>query len=134
MASVVVNAQEPRAGQIVIEPYTFRTYDGREHPAELGRLLVRENRNGDSGRLIQLAFVRLRSTAAQPSVMERLERNPVPITVTDRRTNRQVSLRVAPHQRIHVGNDSANGVKQRRENRESSRAHNITSAPSLYFC
>jgi pimeloyl-ACP methyl ester carboxylesterase len=67
MGSVVVNAQEPRAGQIVIEPYIFRTYDGREHPAELGRLWVRENRNGNSGRLIQLAFVRLRSTAAQPS-------------------------------------------------------------------
>ena len=65
--SVAVNAQEARAGQIVIEPYTFRTYDGREHPAELGRLSVRENRNGNSSRLIQLAFVRLRSTAAQPS-------------------------------------------------------------------
>ena len=67
VGSVAVNAQEARVGQVVIEPYTFRTYDGREHPAELGRLLVRENRNGNSSRLIQLAFVRLRSTAAQPS-------------------------------------------------------------------
>ena len=67
LGSVSVNAQEARAGQVVIEPYTFRTYDGREHPAELGRLSVRENRNGNSSRLIQLAFVRLRSTAAQPS-------------------------------------------------------------------
>lgn len=67
IGSVAVIAQEARAGQIVIEPYTFRTYDGREHPAELGRLSVRENRNGNSSRLIQLAFVRLRSTAAQPS-------------------------------------------------------------------
>lgn len=67
IGSVAVNAQEARAGQIVIEPYTFRTYDGREHPAELGRLSVRENRKGNSRRLIQLAFVRLRSTATQPS-------------------------------------------------------------------
>lgn len=67
LGSVMVDAQEARAGQVVIEPYTFRTYDGREYPAELGRLWVRENRNGNSSRLIQLAFVRLRSTAAQPS-------------------------------------------------------------------
>lgn len=67
IGSVAVNAQEARAGQIVIEPYTLKTYDGREHPAELGRLSVRETRNGTSSRLIQLAFVRLRSTAAQPS-------------------------------------------------------------------
>ena len=67
IGSVAVNAQEAGAGQIVIEPYTFKTYDGREHPAELGRLSVRENRNGNSSRLVQLAFVRLRSTAAQPA-------------------------------------------------------------------
>ena len=64
---VPVNAQEVRAGQIVIEPYTFRTYDGSEHAAELGKLSVRENRNGNSSRLIQLAFIRLRSTAVHPS-------------------------------------------------------------------
>lgn len=66
LGNLIVNAQEARAGQMAIEPYTFRTYDGREHPAELGRLSVRENRDNNSGRLIQLAFVRLRSTAAQP--------------------------------------------------------------------
>ena len=67
IGSVAVNAQGAGADQAVIEPYTFRTYDGREHPAELGRISVRENRNGHSRRLIQLAFVRLRSTAARPS-------------------------------------------------------------------
>jgi pimeloyl-ACP methyl ester carboxylesterase len=61
-----VNAQGVRAGQLAIEPYSFRTFDGEEHPAELGRLWVRENRGGNSGRLIQLAFVRLKSTAASP--------------------------------------------------------------------
>lgn len=64
--SVVADAQEARAGKIVIEPYAFRTFDGQEHAAELGRLWVRENRHGKSDRLIQLAFVRLKSTAANP--------------------------------------------------------------------
>jgi pimeloyl-ACP methyl ester carboxylesterase len=65
--SIAVSAQEVRTGDLVIEPYTFRTYDGRKHSAELGRLSVRENRSGNSDRLIQLTFVRLRSTAVQPS-------------------------------------------------------------------
>jgi pimeloyl-ACP methyl ester carboxylesterase len=58
--------QEERAGKLLMEPYVFKTFAGREVPAELGRLWVRENRGGPSGRLIQLAFVRLKSTAAQP--------------------------------------------------------------------
>lgn len=66
IGGIAVNAQGAR-GQVVIEPYTFRTYDGREHPAELGRLSVREDRTRKSSRLIQLSFVRLRSTASQPS-------------------------------------------------------------------
>jgi len=63
---VAVDAQEARAGKLVIEPCTFRTFDGKEHPAEHGKLWVRENRHGQSNRLIQLAFVRLTSTAAKP--------------------------------------------------------------------
>jgi len=55
------------AGQLQLAPYKFRTYDGKEHAAELGRLSVRENRKAKSGQLIQLAFVRLKSTAAQPN-------------------------------------------------------------------
>jgi pimeloyl-ACP methyl ester carboxylesterase len=61
-----INAQEERAGRLVIEPHSFKTFDGREHAAELGKLWVRENRNSQSSRLIQLAFVRLKSTASQP--------------------------------------------------------------------
>lgn len=64
--AAAVNAQETRAGQLSVEPYLFRTFDGKELPAELGKVRVRENRNGNSGRLIQLAFVRLKSTAASP--------------------------------------------------------------------
>lgn len=61
-----VCAQEPRAGQFSIEPYKFKAYDGREAAAEFGRLWVREKRHGKSTRLIQLAFVRLKSTAPTP--------------------------------------------------------------------
>ncbi|HEV2801707.1 MAG TPA: alpha/beta fold hydrolase [Pyrinomonadaceae bacterium] len=63
---LTVNAQEARAGQLVVEPYLFRTFDGKELPAELGKVWVRENRNGNSNRLIQLTFVRLKSTSASP--------------------------------------------------------------------
>ncbi|HLL77681.1 MAG TPA: hypothetical protein VK421_20660, partial [Pyrinomonadaceae bacterium] len=61
-----VNAQGARAGRLAVEPYSFRTFDGKEHPAELGKLWLRENRGGSSDRLIQIAFVRLKSTAASP--------------------------------------------------------------------
>ncbi|HEX8091078.1 MAG TPA: alpha/beta fold hydrolase [Blastocatellia bacterium] len=63
---LAANAQGARAGHLVVEPYSFKTFDGNELPAELGKLWVRENRLGNSGRLIQLAFVRLKSTAASP--------------------------------------------------------------------
>ena len=63
---VRINGQAARAGQLIIEPYGFKTFAGKEIPAELGKLWVRENRNSQSKRLIQLTFVRLKSTAAKP--------------------------------------------------------------------
>ena len=36
--------QSGAAAKISFEPYTVRTFDGREHPAELGRLSVPESR------------------------------------------------------------------------------------------
>ena len=65
--NIIVKAQEARAGQLTIEPYQFKTFDGREHSAKLGRLWVRENHHAHSARLLQLAFLRLPSRAAQPS-------------------------------------------------------------------
>jgi len=61
-----LRGQQPRAGAISFEPYSLKTYDQQEHPAELGKLWVPENRSKSAGRLIQLAFVRLKSTAANP--------------------------------------------------------------------
>lgn len=66
-ARAVVLAQEPREGALTVEPYKLQTYDGQSHGAELGRLWVRENRAARGGRLVRLAFVRLKSTAQQPA-------------------------------------------------------------------
>lgn len=59
--------EEARAGRVAFEPYVFKSFDGKEVPAELGRLWVRENRATGSTRLVQLAFVRLKSTSAEPA-------------------------------------------------------------------
>lgn len=64
--STLAFAQQPHAGQVSFEPYTLTTYDGQSHPAELGHLWVRENRENNSDRLIRLTFVRLKSSAANP--------------------------------------------------------------------
>src|SRR5262249_19617355 len=62
-----LRGQQPRAGTISFEPYSLRTYDQQEHPAELGKLWVPENRSKSAGRLIQLALVRRKTTAAKPA-------------------------------------------------------------------
>jgi pimeloyl-ACP methyl ester carboxylesterase len=64
--SIPAFAQQPHTGQVSFEPYTLTTYDGQPHSAELGHLWVPENRQKNSGRLIRLAFVRLKSSATNP--------------------------------------------------------------------
>jgi pimeloyl-ACP methyl ester carboxylesterase len=59
-------SQEHHAGELKTVSEPFRTYDGSSHPAETGRLWVRENREAITGRLIEIGFVRLKSTAANP--------------------------------------------------------------------
>lgn len=61
-----LHAQQARAGEVSVEAYKHRTYDGKEHPAELGKLWVRENRLNPNSRLVQLAIVRLKSRSATP--------------------------------------------------------------------
>ena len=65
----LVSAQTPPAelkdGDLKFEPFTI-SYEGQNVIAELGRLVVRENRSNPSTRLIELAFVRLKSTAEKP--------------------------------------------------------------------
>ena len=59
-------SQSHHAGELTLEPYSFRTYDGSAHPAELGHLWVPASRSNGSGGLLQIAFVRIRSTASKP--------------------------------------------------------------------
>jgi pimeloyl-ACP methyl ester carboxylesterase len=66
VSSVLTLAQTHHAGELSLEPYSFRTYDGHAHPAELGHLWVQEDRSAASKGLIQVGFVRLRSTAQKP--------------------------------------------------------------------
>jgi pimeloyl-ACP methyl ester carboxylesterase len=66
LAASPAHAQEARRA-LTLEPHTFTSYDGRSASAELARVSVPENRVRPGSRLIQVAFVRLRSTAARPA-------------------------------------------------------------------
>jgi pimeloyl-ACP methyl ester carboxylesterase len=56
-----------KAGDLTLVPYTLKSDGGKYRvQAELGRLLVPENRKKTDSNLIELAFVRLKSTAARP--------------------------------------------------------------------
>src|SRR5262249_18724057 len=50
---------------IVFEASKFASYDGRSRPAESGKLSVPENRRRP-GRVIHVAFLRLRTSALEP--------------------------------------------------------------------
>jgi len=58
-------SQDKKAGDLKIEPYVFEAA-GEKVNAELGRLIVRENRKDPNSSLIELAFVRFKSTATNP--------------------------------------------------------------------
>lgn len=53
-------------GRITWYPHTYRTADGQMFRTELGRLTVPENRAVAGSKLIEVAFVRFRSTAPTP--------------------------------------------------------------------
>ncbi len=55
-----------KRGQIEGRDVTFRTADGREIAAQVGRSAVPENRSKPNSKLIQVAFVRLKSLGAKP--------------------------------------------------------------------
>jgi pimeloyl-ACP methyl ester carboxylesterase len=61
-----------QSGPLRTEPFTLRSYDGRERPAERLRLTVpADGRDGRDGRTIDLAFLRLRpaGTATRPPLV-----------------------------------------------------------------
>lgn len=60
-------AAQRKAGDLTIKPYVFENEKGEKVGAELGVLLVPENRRDPQSNLIELAFVRFKSTAKNPS-------------------------------------------------------------------
>lgn len=56
---------ERKDGELKFEPFTI-PFEGQNVTGELGRLVVRENRSNARTNLIELAFVRLKSTAEKP--------------------------------------------------------------------
>jgi pimeloyl-ACP methyl ester carboxylesterase len=58
---------ERKAGSLTFSPYKVQ-FNGQTVDAELGRLLVKENRRTAKSNLVDLAFVRLKSTASRPGI------------------------------------------------------------------
>ena len=58
---------QSRLGDIKITPGVFESATGQRVDAEFGELTVAENRQNPNSRLIQLAFVRFKSTAKNPA-------------------------------------------------------------------
>ena len=57
---------QPKSGTLKIKPYTFENNKKEKVDAEFGTLLVPENRSDSESNLIELAFVRFKSTAKSP--------------------------------------------------------------------
>lgn len=63
--NISINAQ-PKAGTLKMKPYTFKNQKGEKVDSEFGTLFVPENRSDPESNLIELAFVRFKSTAQKP--------------------------------------------------------------------
>ena len=57
---------QPKSGALKIKPYTFENDQKEKVDAEFGTLFVPENRSDPESNLIELAFVRFKSTAKNP--------------------------------------------------------------------
>jgi pimeloyl-ACP methyl ester carboxylesterase len=62
---IATPAQQAKSGEIIFEPYLFEA-TGQKVEAELGRLQVPENRRKPRGHMIEITFVRFKSTAKHP--------------------------------------------------------------------
>lgn len=62
----LASCRSRKPGEVVFEKYSVETSTGQTIDAQLGRLTVPENRNNPQGRLIELAFVLLKSNAKNP--------------------------------------------------------------------
>ena len=59
-------AAQQKAGALKLKPYTFANFKGEKVESEFGTLLVPEKRSNPESNLIELAFVRFKSTAKNP--------------------------------------------------------------------
>lgn len=57
--------QSPKAGDLVLTTHRME-FEGQQIDYELGRLMVKENRQKPDSRLIEISFARMKSTAARP--------------------------------------------------------------------
>ena len=61
-----ISLAQEKAGNLSIEPYVFENSKNEKVQAEFGRLKVPENRKKPNGNMIELAFVRFKSTSKNP--------------------------------------------------------------------
>jgi pimeloyl-ACP methyl ester carboxylesterase len=66
IGGLVMPYPHPAPAQTAFEPYPLRTYDGQAHEIELGKLTVPESRTKPDGPTVTVAFLRLKSTSANP--------------------------------------------------------------------
>ena len=69
LACPAIGLGQGKAGDLTVRPYVFQTLDKQTVDAEFGRLLVPENRRNPQSRLIELVFVRFKSTIAERRVL-----------------------------------------------------------------
>jgi len=66
LLSATTICAQPKSNTLKIKPYTFETNKKEKVDAEFGTLFVPENRSDPESNLIELAFVRFKSTAKNP--------------------------------------------------------------------
>lgn len=66
LAAFAICSGQQKVGDLKIEPHVFENSKKEKIDAEFGRLIVPENRQNPNSRLIELAFVRFKSTAPKP--------------------------------------------------------------------
>lgn len=57
---------QQKAGTLKLKPYSFENFKGEKVDSQFGTLLVPENRSNPASNLIEVAFVRFKSTAKNP--------------------------------------------------------------------
>jgi pimeloyl-ACP methyl ester carboxylesterase len=66
--NTLVEAQQPKAGDVKLEAFEFKAANGETVESQMGSLFVPENRGNPNSRLIELAFVRLKSSSKNPGL------------------------------------------------------------------